>query len=358
MALEAFFFFLFPGSFRTAIGTGIGMFLALLGLATVTGIGMFDINTISEALDFPHTFRFQYFLGFGGILLAGLLNQSKWRSSFVITVLAVTALDIIVRGGQGQTILTGSEFGQYGVSNVAGQLSFSFNGLPGLPVNGGKVAAIIIVLVMHKLFDVMGTVLTVSVSTILEDNKFIFDEKTFRHVMSKSIPLRRIFLLDAFWILPGAVLGLSTTTVFIESVAAIAVGARTGLAACVAGLCFLVSIFLYPIVSLVPAEATGVVLFLTSVKVFHQLKLMDYDNPTHIIPASLTFLLITFTQNISLGISIGLSVGMVFWALNGDLKEIVGKEDSNIKSQAAIVVFVLIYGIAWINILGEMGVLY
>jgi len=343
------FFFLFPSSFRISIGTGIGVFLALLGLATVTGIGMFRIT--AGALDFPHTFRFQYFLGLGGILLVGLLTQRKWKSSFVIAVLAVTALNIIIRGGQGETIISSDSFGHYDVSDVVGALRFNFNG-------GGQTAAIIVVLVMHKLFDVMGTVLTVSVSTILEDNKFIFDEKTFRHVMSKSVPLRRIFILDAVWVLIGAVLGCSTTTVFIESVAAIAVGARTGLASVVAGLCFLASIFLYPIVSLVPPEATGVVLFLTSVKVFHQLKLMDYDNPTHVIPSSLTLLLITFTQNISLGISIGLSVGMLFWAFSGELKKIVDEEDSNIKREAAIVVFILIYCIAWINVLGEMGVLY
>jgi len=343
------FFFLFPASFRISIGTGIGVFLALLGLKTLTGIGMFTIT--ASGLDFPHEFQYQYFLGFGGILLVGLLNQRKFRSSFVIAVLFVTALNLFIRGGKKETIIDPKSFGDSSITDIAGQLRFDFQG-------GSKTAAIIVVLIMHKLFDVMGTVLTVSVSTILEDHKFIFDETTFRNVMSKSVPLQRIFLLDAVWVLIGAVLGCSTTTVFIESVAAIAVGARTGLASVVAGLCFIASIGLYPIVSLVPPEATGVVLFLTSVKIFHQLKLIDYDNSNYVIPSSLTLLLITFTQNISLGISIGLSVGMVFWAISGDLRSIVNKEDNNIRPTVAVIVFIVVYGIAWINILGEMGVLY
>jgi len=175
--------------------------------------------------------------------------------------------------------------------------------------------------------------------------------------MSTSVPLRKIFILDAVWVPIAAVLGVSTTTVFIESVAAIPVGARTGLASVVCGLCFLSSIFLYPIVKLIPPEATGVVLFLTSVKVMHQLKFIDYDKPAHIVPCCLTLLLITFTQNISLGISIGLSIGMVFWALSGELQEIISKE-STLKASTSAIVFALLYIVAWINILGEMGVLY
>jgi xanthine/uracil/vitamin C permease (AzgA family) len=68
---------------------------------------------------------------------------------------------------------------------------------------------------------------------------------------------RSVFLVDAVWCVLAPVFGLTPTTVFIESIVAIAAGARTGLASSITGLCFLVAIPLRPLIQLMPSAATG-----------------------------------------------------------------------------------------------------
>lgn len=72
------------------------------------------------------------------------------------------------------------------------------------------------------------------------------------------------YCTDAAFISIGSLLGSSPSTVFMESSSGISEGGRTGLAAIVTGLCFIISIFFAPIFASVPPWATGCTLILVN----------------------------------------------------------------------------------------------
>jgi AGZA family xanthine/uracil permease-like MFS transporter len=114
----------------------------------------------------------------------------------------------------------------------------------------------------------------------------------------------------------GAALGTSTVTAFIESSAGVAAGARTGLAAVVTAACFLLSLFLYPLVraigggvavggaTLYPVIAAPLVLVGTLM--IAGLREIAWDDPTEAIPAFLTLVLMPLSASITEGVAFGL----------------------------------------------------
>jgi AGZA family xanthine/uracil permease-like MFS transporter len=103
----------------------------------------------------------------------------------------------------------------------------------------------------------------------------------------------------------GAALGTSPVTAYIESAAGIQAGARTGLAAVVVGVLFLLSLFFSPLAAAVPAYATAPALVFVAALMAKGLKDIDWDDITEAAPALLTALAIPFTYSIAAGIGIG-----------------------------------------------------
>ena len=110
------------------------------------------------------------------------------------------------------------------------------------------------------------------------------------------------FLVDAFCISMSALMGMSPSTVFVESASGIAEGGRTGLTAITTSAIFFLSLFFSPILSSIPSWATGSVLVLVGSMMAKSLQHVNWDHPKDAIPAFLALTLIPFTFNIAYGL--------------------------------------------------------
>ena len=104
---------------------------------------------------------------------------------------------------------------------------------------------------------------------------------------------------------PGAVVGTSTVTTYVESTSGIAAGGRTGLTSTVTGLCFALALFLSPIVGLVPSAATAPILIIVGVMMCGSLKDIDWADIDVAIPCFLTVAGMPFFYSITDGLAFG-----------------------------------------------------
>ena len=111
---------------------------------------------------------------------------------------------------------------------------------------------------------------------------------------------------DAIGVSGGAMLGTSTVTAYVESASGVAQGGRTGLTAVSTGIAFLIALFLWPVVSLIPDAATAAALIIVGVLMMQSVKDIDFGDMVYAIPAFLTIALMPFTYNIANGISFGI----------------------------------------------------
>ncbi len=168
----------------------------------------------------------------------------------------------------------------------------------GFAAAGGLGAGLGLVLIVFSLlladfFDTMGTVVAVGAEGDLLDE-------------SGNPPrTQQILLVDSIAALAGGVGSVSSNTSYIESAAGVGEGARTGLASVVTGAAFLLSLFLAPLVNMVPSEAAAPALFFVGFLMMSQVTHVDWDDPEEGIPAFLTLALMPFTYSITAGIGAG-----------------------------------------------------
>jgi AGZA family xanthine/uracil permease-like MFS transporter len=128
----------------------------------------------------------------------------------------------------------------------------------------------------------------------------------------KEIPrIRRILLSDATATMSGALLGTSTVVNYIESATGVAEGGRSGVTSVVTGVLFAASLFVIPVVSLIPAAATAPALIVVGCLMMTAIREIDWDNFVVAIPAFLTVI----TIPLSYSIANGLAIGFVFYTL-------------------------------------------
>jgi AGZA family xanthine/uracil permease-like MFS transporter len=101
-------------------------------------------------------------------------------------------------------------------------------------------------------------------------------------------------------------MGVSTVTSYIESASGVAAGGRTGLTSVVVGLLFLATLFVAPLVALIPSAATAPALILVGSLMVGALTEVDWADPVTAIPAFLTLIAIPLTYSIANGLAFGI----------------------------------------------------
>jgi len=170
---------------------------------------------------------------------------------------------------------------------------FNFSGL----FNFGWLAVItfIITFVMIDMFDTLGT----TVGTAHRHENMI--DKA-----GRIINIKEVFISDSIGTIVGSCLGTSTVTTYIESASGIEAGGRTGLTAVICALCFLFTIFLSPVTSIIPAPATSSALIYVGVLMGSSLKDVDFTDLSTCVPVII--MLITMPISGSIGHGIGLAL--------------------------------------------------
>ncbi|MDR3128033.1 MAG: NCS2 family permease, partial [Bifidobacteriaceae bacterium] len=174
------------------------------------------------------------------------------------------------------------------------------------------VTAIMLVfsILLTAFFDGMGTMYAISKEAGLVDKD------------GNPIASKRIFIIDSLGSLSGGLCSISPNTIFVESSAGIAEGAKTGLASVITGICFLLTTFLTPLITAVPMEAVAPALIFVGYLMIKEMTKLNWSAPDITIPAFLIIISIPFTYSITNGIGIGFITYVVMKIAKGKSKEI------------------------------------
>ncbi|WP_316526826.1 NCS2 family permease [Kitasatospora brasiliensis] len=292
-----------PLGLRKAIAIGIGLFISLVGLV--------DSGFVSRIPDAAHTtVPLQlggngHLLGFPvlifviGLVLTLILLIRKVPGAILISIAATTALAAIIDKVAdipalkwGLTVpswpgnpVSAPDFG------LVGKVSL-FGGFEKVGVLTGVL--FVFTVLMSCFFDAMGTILGVA------DEAHLLDEKG-------DLPgINKVLMVDGIATAAGGATSSSANTCFVESTAGVGEGARTGFASIVTGALFLVSLFLTPLATMVPAQAATPALITVGFLILaNSIKEIDWADYTIAVPAFLTIVLMPFTYSITNGIGMG-----------------------------------------------------
>ncbi len=163
---------------------------------------------------------------------------------------------------------------------------------------------------MTDLFDSLSTFIGVATASGLTDTD------------GRPRNLRRGLIVDAWATLGASLAGSSPGTAYVESIAGIRMGARTGRAAVVTALCFIPCFFLAPLAGAVPAYATAPVLLMVGLAMFQTIQHVDFHKIEDGLPAFVTAILIPLTLSITQGLLWGFVLHALLYALVGRIREL------------------------------------
>ena len=304
-----------PKSLQNAIGAGIGVFVAYLGLLNV-GLINFDagvpaIATFNQPALWVFLFGFAltivlYLLKVKGAILIGIIAATIAGIPFGVTTLGASVSFADACAALPSTI--GVIFTSEGIVSL-------FNDVSKLPL----VLITIFSFSLSDTFDTLGTFIgTGRKSGIFsaEDEVAMQNSSGFKSKMDKAL------FADSIATSVGAILGTSNTTTFVESAAGIEAGGRTGLTSVVVALLFGVSAFFAPIISAIPSAATSAALVMVGILMVNALDDVDWDDLEEAIPGFGAAIFMALCYSISYGIAAGFILFCLVKIVKGKTNEI------------------------------------
>jgi adenine/guanine/hypoxanthine permease len=263
-----------PQSLRSATAAGIGLLLTFIGLqnagfvaanpATMVGVGPLDHRAVLTLV---------------GLIVSVWLSRRDNPFAYLAGIAIVTA---------------GATFGGYVTPPAAWFSAPDFSSVfLKLDVWGAlrlSLVPAIITVMLTDLFDSLSTFIGVAQASNLVDDK------------GEPKRLRQGLIVDSFATLGAGLFGSSPGTAYVESIAGIRMGGRTGMTAIVTALCFLPCLFIAPIAAAIPPYATSAVLILVGVSMFQAVTKVSFDRLEIAVPAFATLILIPLTFSITQGI--------------------------------------------------------
>jgi AGZA family xanthine/uracil permease-like MFS transporter len=295
----------FPFELKVAITCGIGLFIAFIGLKN-GGVIVSNPATFVTAgnLGAPATL-----LVLGGIILTAVLHWRKVRGAIILSVLTLTVIGFFLPAADGQGSLTKlpdklvDAPASLAPTFLALDLHYVFTHLR-------ETLPLIFAFLFVDLFDNMGTLIGVCNRAGLLDQ-------------AGHLPkIGRALAADATAAMVGSCLGTSTVTSYIESAAGVEEGGRTGLTSLVVALCFLLALFVHPIIRMIPAAATAPALVIVGIFMMQGIAALDLKDFAKAVPAVLIMLLMPLTFSISEGLAIGFVVYAAFMLGTGRAREV------------------------------------
>lgn len=286
-----------PKNLQSAISGGIGLFIAYIGLVNVQIISF--PNGIPTLADFSDP---SAILAIIGVILTLVLILLKVKGAILIGIVAATVLGIPM----GVTNLSGIEFNVFQpFSELPITFGAAFGGLGSLFSDVSKLPLALLALFAFSLtdtFDTIGTFVGTS-----KKSKIFTDEELYQMGTGKGFKTRveKALFADMVATTVGAVLGTSNVTTYVESAAGIEEGGRTGLTAVFVSALFLLTIFISPLVGIVPAAATAPALIIVGILMASSFGDVNWRSLEDAIPAFFTIVVMALAYNISYGIAFG-----------------------------------------------------
>src|SRR6056300_1099804 len=267
-----------PLNLRIAMGSGVGLFIGLIGLKSGGIISGNDATLLSLG-DLSKESTLLSILGF---LIIAILSMRKVSGSIIIGILTITSIAIFS-----------------GLVKFKGIISLPPDPLPvflKLDIIGAFDVAMISVIISFlfvNFFDTTGTLLGVA-------NRAKLIKKT-----GEIQNLDKAIKADSTSSILGSFFGCAPVTSYVESSAGIEIGGRTGLTAVVTGIAFLLSIFLSPLSEMVPPYATAGVLIYVAILMLSDVERLDWSDSSEILPSLIIIIMIPLTFSIANGIALG-----------------------------------------------------
>ena len=284
-----------PSNLRIALGAGVGLFIGFIGLQA-GGIVVANPATYLSLGDMraPETFLAAF-----GFLLITVLSVKKVPGAIILGILGVTVIALVL----GLVEFSGFVSSPPSIAPVFLELNFS-------DVLNLSSTIVVLTFLFVNLFDTAGTLLAVATRA-----KLVGDDGQIKN-------LDRALKADSSASIAGVLFGCAPVTSYVESSSGIAAGGRTGLTAVVVGLLFCGAIFFSPIASIVPAYATAGALIYVAILMVSGMESLEWSDPTELLPALITIILIPLTFSIADGIAFGFTSYVLLKLFAGQREQI------------------------------------
>ncbi|WP_278568550.1 NCS2 family permease [Amedibacillus dolichus] len=320
-----------PKQLKLAVGAGIGFFIAFVGLknagiivanaSTAVGLGSFQSPIVLLAVF--------------GILVTIFLVIKKVPAAVFVGMIITAAVGIVAHEAFGVSVLDANGLElmpalptSFISTNFEMSAMGSFmDGMGELFAVPGAAFVAIFSFLFVDFFDTAGTLVAIGNRIGLVNDKGELENA------------EKALVADAVGTVVGAALGTSTVTSFVESSSGVGVGGRTGLTAVTAGVLFLLSIFISPIVlSTAVSAVTAPALVVVGIMMAQQLKGIDWDDMVFAAAGFITVVFMILSYSISNGIAMGFIAYTVAMVAAGKVKQI------NPIVWALVIIFILYFG--------------
>ena len=284
-----------PLSLRNAIGAGIGLFIAFIGLNSAGVV----VNNDATLVALGDITSGSALLAIIGIILTGFLYARNVPGAILIGVLATMVIGIFMGVTEFKGILSQPE----SIAPIFCQFEFD-------KIFTLDMLVVVFTFLFIDMFDTVGTLVGVCTKANMVDEK------------GNIKRLNQAFMADSIATTAGAMLGTSTTTTYVESAAGVAQGGRSGLTAMVVAVCFAISLFFSPLFLSIPAAATAPALFLVGLLMLEPITKIPFNDFSESIPAFVCIIMMPLTYSISNGILLGMITYVLMNIVCGNFKKI------------------------------------
>ena len=288
-----------PDSLKKAIGAGIGLFIAYIGLKNA-GIIVADAGTISALSG--EWYKGPALVAIIGLIITSILLVKKVKGALLIGIVATTLIGIpfgVTSYAGGSYLPTAPYFCEFAFGEIFanGKTIFDF-------------VVVMFTFLFVDMFDTVGTLIACAgKSGIVKKDG--------------TIPkCKEALMADAVGTTAGAMLGTSTVTTFVESASGVSEGGKTGLTAVTVGVLFIASLFLEPLFGSIPSAATAPALIIVGVMMITPVTEIDFTDFSESIPAFLTIAFMVCASSISDGIMFGILSYVILKTVTGEAKKL------------------------------------
>lgn len=284
-----------PINLRYAIGGGIGLFIAFIGLQNAGVV----VNNDATLVVLGDITSGSALLAMIGLVVTGLLYIKNVKGAMLLGILVTTIIGIPMGVTDFKGVLSAPEsiapiFCQFDWKNV-----FTLDML-----------IVVFTFLFIDMFDTVGTLIGVCTKAKLVNENGNINR------------LSEAFMADAIATTVGACLGTSTTTTYVESASGVAQGGRSGLTAFVVACCFAVALLFSPLFLSIPAAATAPVLIIVGLMMLEPIKNIDFSDFSEAIPAFVCLIMMPVAYSISDGILLGMISYFVLNLVCGNFKKL------------------------------------
>ena len=338
-----------PNTLQHAISAGIGVFIAYLG---VKNLGLLKFTSdasnivavnggdpmaeafpggvtsvvstggiLPELVDFTNP---AVLIGLAGLFITIIMMLKQVRGAILLGIVITTVLSLIF----GITDLSMINFSENSLGAAFSDLVVTFGvifkpeGLPSLFGDITRLPVVIMTIFAFSLADVFDTVGTF-IGTGRQSGIFTdADMKALEEGSGFNSKMDRALFGDSIGTIIGAIFGTSNTTTFVESAAGIGAGGRTGMTSVSTAVCFILAMFLSPVLGIVPPEATAPALVIVGILMMSSLNNIDWHNFELAVPAFFASIFMGLAYSISNGIAAGFIAYGILSIATGKAKKV------------------------------------